>query len=128
MSKCFQVVIVGGGPVGMAMAIELGQRGISCAIVERRTLPHRIPKGQGLTQRAMEHFYRWGVADKLRSVRVLPPGFSLSGVTAYLHGREDYKARLILVRPDHYIAWTGNAAPDSAMAVIGKAVARTGTM
>jgi len=56
MSKRFRVVIVGGGPVGMAMAIELGQRGISCAIVERRTLPHRIPKGQGLTQRSMEHF------------------------------------------------------------------------
>ena len=64
MSKRFRVVIVGGGPVGMAMAIELGQRGISCAIMERRTAPHRIPKGQGLTQRSMEHFYRWGVADK----------------------------------------------------------------
>jgi len=59
MSKRFRVVIVGGGPVGMAMAIELGQRGISCAIMERRTAPHRIPKGQGLTQRSMEHFYRW---------------------------------------------------------------------
>jgi 2-polyprenyl-6-methoxyphenol hydroxylase-like FAD-dependent oxidoreductase len=84
MSTQFQVAIVGGGPVGVALAIELGQRGISCAIVEKRTEPHRIPKGQGLTQRSMEHFYRWGVADKLRSVRILPQGFSLSGVTAYM--------------------------------------------
>jgi len=83
MSKRFRVVIVGGGPVGMAMAIELGQRGISCAIMERRTAPHRIPKGQGLTQRSMEHFYRWVFADKVRSVSRPLPGFSLSGVTAF---------------------------------------------
>jgi 2-polyprenyl-6-methoxyphenol hydroxylase-like FAD-dependent oxidoreductase len=90
MSTKFQVAIIGGGPVGMALAIELGQRGITCAIVERRTEPHRIPKGQGLTQRAMEHFYRWGIADKVRSVRVLPQGFSLSGVTAYLNLSSKY--------------------------------------
>jgi 2-polyprenyl-6-methoxyphenol hydroxylase-like FAD-dependent oxidoreductase len=78
MNKRFQVVIIGGGPVGMGLAIELGQRGISCINVERRTEQHRIPKGQGLTQRAMEHFYRWGIADKVRSARVLPQGFSAS--------------------------------------------------
>ncbi len=49
--KRHQVVIVGGGPVGVALAVELGQRGISCALVERRLTPQRIPKGQGLTQR-----------------------------------------------------------------------------
>jgi 2-polyprenyl-6-methoxyphenol hydroxylase-like FAD-dependent oxidoreductase len=90
MNTRFQVAIVGGGPVGMALAIELGQRGISCINVERRTQPHRIPKGQGLTQRAMEHFYRWGVADKVRSARLLPQGFSLSGVTAYLNLSSEY--------------------------------------
>jgi hypothetical protein len=40
--------------------------------------------------------------------------------------REAYKARLILVRPDHYIAWTGDIAPDNTVAVIAKAVARAG--
>src|SRR5437868_14831206 len=85
MNTGFQVAIIGGGPVGMGLAIELGRRGISCINVERRTEQHRIPKGQGLTQRAMEHFYRWGIADKVRSARVLPQGFSLRGVTAYLN-------------------------------------------
>ena len=78
-----QVVIVGGGPVGMALAIDLAQRGISSTVVERRTEPHRIPKGQGLTQRSMEHLYAWGVADQVRAARLLPRGFTMSGVTAY---------------------------------------------
>jgi hypothetical protein len=47
---------------------------------------------------------------------------------SYSDGREAYKARLILVRPDHYVAWTGDAAPDSATAVVAKAVGRTGTV
>ena len=34
MSKRLQVLIVGGGPVGMGFAIELGLRGISSAIVD----------------------------------------------------------------------------------------------
>ena len=85
MNKKQQVVIVGGGPVGMAMAIELAQRGVTSAIVERRTQEHRIPKGQGLQQRTMEHFYSWGLLEKMRAARVLPPGFSLSGVTAYMN-------------------------------------------
>jgi len=55
MQKRYQVVIVGGGPVGVALAVDLGLRGVSCALVERRTEPQRIPKGQGLTQRSMEH-------------------------------------------------------------------------
>jgi flavin-dependent dehydrogenase len=52
-----QVIIVGGGPVGMGLAIELGQRGIHCVVIERYTSPQPIPKGQNLTQRTMEHFY-----------------------------------------------------------------------
>jgi 2-polyprenyl-6-methoxyphenol hydroxylase-like FAD-dependent oxidoreductase len=83
MNKRYQVVIVGGGPVGVALAVELGQRGISCALVERRTEPQRIPKGQNLTQRSMEHFHAWGVADQVRAVRILPPDFPMSGIVAY---------------------------------------------
>jgi 4-hydroxyisophthalate hydroxylase len=88
--KTQQVVIVGGGPVGMAMAIELAQRGITCALVERRTQDHRVPKGQGLQQRTMEHFHSWGVLERIRAARVLPPGFSLSGVTAYMNLSTEY--------------------------------------
>jgi hypothetical protein len=76
-----QVVIVGGGPVGVALAVDLGLRGISCALVERRVEPQRIPKGQNLTQRSVR-IYFWGIADELRAARVLPPD-PMSGIVAY---------------------------------------------
>src|SRR5690348_15281013 len=78
-----QVVIVGGGPVGLGLAIDLGLRGVSCALVERRTAPQRIPKGQNLTQRSMEHFWAWGIADAVRAARILPPDYPMNGIVAY---------------------------------------------
>ena len=83
MAKRYQVVIVGGGPVGTALAVELGLRGIACGLVERRLEPQRIPKGQNLTQRSVEHFYFWGVVDALRAARLLPPSYPMSGIVAY---------------------------------------------
>src|SRR5438105_7863652 len=79
----YQVAIVGGGPVGVALAVELGQRGISCVLVERHLSPQPIPKGQNLTNRTLEHFYFWRCVDELRAARVMPPGYPIGGVTTY---------------------------------------------
>ena len=78
-----RVIVVGGGPVGLALAVELGLRGIPCTVVERRTEPHRIPKGQNLTQRTLDLFYSWGIADELRSRRLIPPGHPANSIVAY---------------------------------------------
>src|SRR6202048_1143783 len=83
MKKKYQVVIVGGGPVGAALALELGLRGVSCALIERTTELQRIPKGQNLTQRTLEHFYFWGVADELRAARIMPKNVPIAEITAY---------------------------------------------
>src|SRR5262245_20814891 len=83
MAKRTQVVIVGGGPVGVGLAVELGQRGIACVLVERRVGLHNIPKGQNLTPRTLEHFYFWGGLDALRAARILPKDVPASGVTGY---------------------------------------------
>ncbi|HVV93269.1 MAG TPA: FAD-dependent monooxygenase [Hyphomicrobiales bacterium] len=83
MDRHFQVVIVGGGPVGVALAVELGLRGIACGLVERKLGVGNIPKGQNLTHRTLEHFYFWGIADDLRARRLMPPGYPIGGITAY---------------------------------------------
>jgi 2-polyprenyl-6-methoxyphenol hydroxylase-like FAD-dependent oxidoreductase len=86
----YQVIIVGGGPVGGGLAVELASRGISCAVIERRTEPERMPKGQNLTPRTLEHFHRWGIADALRAERLLPPGFPASSITAHGNLMSEY--------------------------------------
>ena len=83
MQDSYQVAIIGGGPVGVGLAVELGQRGISCVLVERHLTPQPIPKGQSLTNRTLEHFYFWHCVDELRAARVMPPGYPIGGVTTY---------------------------------------------
>ena len=77
------VVIVGGGPVGMGLAIELGQRGVNCLVIERHVNPQPIPKGQNLTQRTMEHFHVWGVEEAVRAASPIPVDFGIGGLVAY---------------------------------------------
>jgi 2-polyprenyl-6-methoxyphenol hydroxylase-like FAD-dependent oxidoreductase len=84
------VVIVGGGPVGLALAVTLGKAGVSCALVERQLEPSAIPRGQNLTARSLEHFYYWDCADELRAARLLPPGFPIGGITAYQSLASEY--------------------------------------
>ncbi|MFN3146107.1 MAG: FAD-dependent monooxygenase [Paracoccaceae bacterium] len=79
----FDVVVNGGGPVGMGLAIELGQRGLRVAVVERHSEPQPIPKGQNLTQRSSEHFIAWGCLDEMRRAHPLPKGAGIGGMTSY---------------------------------------------
>jgi 4-hydroxyisophthalate hydroxylase len=77
------VVIVGGGPVGVGLAIDLGLRGIRSILVERYESPQPIPKGQNLTQRTLEHFYFWGAEKELRAARTIPSDYGMGGITSY---------------------------------------------
>lgn len=83
MTNRYDVVINGGGPVGLGLAIELGQRGISVCVVERYPEPQPIPKGQNLTQRTSEHFRAWGCEAELHSAHPIPKGGGIGGMTAY---------------------------------------------
>jgi 4-hydroxyisophthalate hydroxylase len=84
------VVIVGGGPVGLALAATLGRAGTRCVLVERQLKPSAVPKGQNLTARSLEHFYFWDCADQLHAARLLPPGFPIGGITAYENLASEY--------------------------------------
>ena len=83
MTDMHEVLISGGGPVGLGLAIELGQRGYDICVVERNDTPPRIPKGQNLTQRTMEHMRAWGVEEAIRTAKTIPKGVGLGGLTAY---------------------------------------------
>ena len=102
MSHTHQVVIIGGGPVGLGLAIELGQRGIKCCVVERYTKLLHIPKGQNLTQRTLEHVRHWGAEPQLRAARTIPTSYGIGGLTAYGTLLGDYQYNWLqreLVRP-----------------------------
>lgn len=90
VSERYQVVIIGGGPVGVSLAVELGQRGIKVAVVERHREVGRIPKGQGLTHRSLEHFYFWNCVDEIRKARLLPEGYHIGGIIAYNNAMSEY--------------------------------------
>jgi 2-polyprenyl-6-methoxyphenol hydroxylase-like FAD-dependent oxidoreductase len=61
------VLIAGGGPVGLALAVELGLAGIPCTLVERRDGSISVPKMSGLSVRSMEFNRRWGIAETVKT-------------------------------------------------------------
>jgi 2-polyprenyl-6-methoxyphenol hydroxylase-like FAD-dependent oxidoreductase len=60
------VLIAGGGPVGLTLAVELGLRGVQCTMVERRDGNLTVPKMSQVSTRGMEFCRRWGIAEKVK--------------------------------------------------------------
>ncbi len=60
------VVIAGAGPVGLALAIELGVRGVHCLIVDETDGQIHVPTANLLNCRTVEHLRRWSIADTVR--------------------------------------------------------------
>ena len=59
------VLIVGGGPVGLALALELGWRGVPCTLVEQSDGVIATPKMNEVNTRTMEFCRRWGIAEQV---------------------------------------------------------------
>ncbi len=62
-----EVLVVGAGPVGLTLAIDLGRRGVRCTLIEQKPAPEFLPKMERCNARTMEIFRRMGLADQIRA-------------------------------------------------------------
>jgi 2-polyprenyl-6-methoxyphenol hydroxylase-like FAD-dependent oxidoreductase len=68
------ILIVGGGPVGLALACDLGTRGTPCLLIEQGEGPPDHPRATALNSRSMEFMRRWGIAEDIKAAGT-PPDF-----------------------------------------------------
>ena len=61
------VLVVGAGPVGLTLAVDLGRRGVRCTLIEKKPAPEFLPKMERCNARTMEIYRRMGLADQIRA-------------------------------------------------------------
>ncbi|MEH1015925.1 FAD-dependent monooxygenase [Micromonospora sp. CPCC 206060] len=59
------MLVVGGGPVGLSLAIRLAQLGVPATLVERHPDTAAFPKGRALSIRTMEIYRSWGLEAEI---------------------------------------------------------------
>jgi 2-polyprenyl-6-methoxyphenol hydroxylase-like FAD-dependent oxidoreductase len=99
------VLIVGGGPVGLALAVELGWRGIACTLLEQGDGAIVTPKMNEVNVRTMEFCRRWGMAEAVHSCP-FPPDYPLdvafvTSLSGYELGRMPRPPRM-MEKPEPY--------------------------
>jgi 2-polyprenyl-6-methoxyphenol hydroxylase-like FAD-dependent oxidoreductase len=88
------ILIVGAGPVGLALACDLGVRGIDCTLIEKRDGSISLPKMSAVSARNMEFCRRWGIAETVRTA-VWPESHTMDFVYVdTLRGRELARVKL----------------------------------
>ena len=88
------VLIVGAGPVGLGMAIELGSRGVKLLLVDEGDGRVEHPRTGLIAVRTMELLRRWGIADRIRTAG-FPEDYELSivfctSLNGHLIAKEPY--------------------------------------
>jgi 2-polyprenyl-6-methoxyphenol hydroxylase-like FAD-dependent oxidoreductase len=97
MSERTPILIVGAGPVGLALAGDLGWRGVPCMLIEKTDGAIEQPKMDIVGPRTMEFCRRWGIADWVRDAPY--PGdypqdcIYVTGLNGYELGREPFPGR-----------------------------------
>ncbi len=88
------VAIVGGGPVGLAVAVDLGWHGVDCVVIEQGDGQVGAAKFVDINMRTMEFCRRWGVAEEIRDRgfnRNYPQDLIyVTALTGYLLGRQPF--------------------------------------
>jgi 2-polyprenyl-6-methoxyphenol hydroxylase-like FAD-dependent oxidoreductase len=110
------VLVVGGGPVGLATALELCLRGVDCTVIEpRETVSDARPRAKTTSIRTMEHLRRLGVAEALRDAAPIKVEYSQDAVfCTALAGREITRFSGVFgltTRPSEIFAETSQQVP-----------------
>ena len=61
-----QVLIVGAGPVGLTLGLDLARRGVRCTLIERNETTIQLPKMERCNARTMEIYRRLGISERIR--------------------------------------------------------------
>ncbi len=69
------VLVVGAGPVGLALALEVGRRGHRVMVVEQHPRGGHQPRAKSTNIRSMAHFRRWGLAQAVRDASPMPADY-----------------------------------------------------
>lgn len=64
------VLVVGAGPVGAILALELARHGVACTVIERASQPSTHPKMDYLNARSMELLRRLDLSNAVREAGV----------------------------------------------------------
>src|ERR1700739_4995547 len=71
-SPAYDVVVVGAGPVGFTLSIDLGRRGVRTLLIEKDPGTKQWPKMDRSNARTMEFYRRLGFADRVRELGYPP--------------------------------------------------------
>jgi 2-polyprenyl-6-methoxyphenol hydroxylase-like FAD-dependent oxidoreductase len=109
LGKQVPVIIVGGGPIGLAMGLLMGRFKIPAIVIERNATTTDHPKARGSFARTMEIFRVWGVEQAIRE-RGLPDGADHWTVG---HGVSDLHTTRYEVDPKQTPVWKSVVAQDA---------------
>jgi 2-polyprenyl-6-methoxyphenol hydroxylase-like FAD-dependent oxidoreductase len=94
MSEQTSILIAGGGPVGLALAGDLGWRGIRCTLVEKSDGVITQPRMDMVGIRSMEFCRRWGIVPWVQNAgynRDYPQDCAwVTDLNGYEFGREPF--------------------------------------
>lgn len=82
------VLVVGAGPTGLAMALELQRRGVDYRVVERNARTVETSRALGISPRTLQVFDDVGVREA-----ILAEGFRLEGQTLFRGDRRLFRIR-----------------------------------
>ena len=71
-----EILVIGGGPVGLSTALHLNQQGIDCVLVEKHASTATHPKASYFNVRTMEVLRQLGAADDVYATALMPTGVS----------------------------------------------------